>query len=100
MASGSLPRVAQAGIDGQVFVFLTLLAMATAVLFSLPAAIQIAKMDFTGSLKTGTSSNVPKQDKLRNSMVIGQIAIGLILLSGAVLLISSLMHLEDARHRS
>ena len=94
MASGSIPRVAQAGIDGQVFAFLTLLAIATAVLFSLPAAMQIAKKDFTGSLKMATSKNAPEQDKLRNSMVIGQIATGLILLSGAVLLISSLMHLE------
>jgi predicted permease len=94
MASDSIPRIEQAGIDMQVFVFLTFLAVFTAALFSLPAAIQIARMDFTGSLKMGTSKNAFKQDKLRNSLVIGQIAIGLMLLSGAVLLVSSLMHLE------
>jgi predicted lysophospholipase L1 biosynthesis ABC-type transport system permease subunit len=94
MAGDSIPRITQAGIDLPVFVFLAALSIITAVLFSLPAAIQIARFDFTASLKTSTAQGTLKQDKLRNGMVVAQVAVGLVLLSGAVLLISSLMHLE------
>jgi predicted permease len=93
-AVDSIPRIAQSAVDLQVFAFLAVLSIITAVLFSLPAAMQIAKFDFIASLKTSTAQGTLKQDNLRNSMVVAQIAIGLVLLSGATLLISSLMNLE------
>jgi predicted permease len=94
IASESVPRLAQATIDTHVLVFSIFLAILTTVLFTLPTAVQITKLDFTDSLKIGTSRNVRSRDRLRNGLVVGQITIGLMLLTGAALLISSLMHLE------
>ncbi len=94
VAKASIPRIAQTSVDSNVFIFCTLLAILTTFLFSLPAVMQIAKTDLTGSLKSGTSKNTQKQERLRSILVVSQITLGLVLLSGAVLLTSSFLRLE------
>jgi predicted permease len=94
IAGNSIPRLAQTAVDTNVLAFSILLAILTSALFSLPTAIQVAKMDSPGSLKVGISKNARSQDTVRNSLVVGQITLGLMLLTGAALLISSLLHLE------
>lgn len=95
LAGSSIPRIAQANVNLQVFVFLALLSVLAAAILSLPAALQIAKADFANSLKAGMSVGTLKQSKLQNGMLVLQIGVGLMLLSGAVFLLSSLLRIES-----
>jgi len=91
----SIPRVRQAGIDGRVLVFSIVLALFTSVLFSLAPALQLAKVELVSSLKEGTRSIARGHDRLRSALVIGQIALGLVLLSGAGMLTASFLYLQN-----
>jgi putative ABC transport system permease protein len=91
----SIPRVRRAGIDGSVLVFSIVLALVTSVLFSLAPALQLAKVELVISLKEGTHSIARGHDRLRSALVIGQIALGLVLLSGAGMLTASFLYLRS-----
>lgn len=93
-AGDSIPRVSQAGLDSRVLAFSVGLALFTSVLFSLAPVIQIAKLDLAGSLKEGSRNINRGHDRLRATLVVAQITLGLVLLSGAELLIASFLHLE------
>lgn len=95
LAGSSIPRIAQANLNLQVFVFLALSSVLAAAILSLPAALQIVKADFANSLKAGMSVGTLKQSRLQNGMLVLQIGLGLMLLSGAVLLLSSLLRIES-----
>lgn len=95
LAGDSIPRIAQANVNLHVFAFLALLSVLAAAILSLPAALQIAKADFANSLKAGMSVGTLKQSKLQNGMLVLQIGVGLMLLSGAVFLLSSLLRIES-----
>jgi putative ABC transport system permease protein len=53
LVGDSVPRIAQATIDGRVLAFSIALAVFTSVLFSLAPAFQVAKVDLVNSLKEG-----------------------------------------------
>lgn len=93
-AGTSIPRIVQAGLNGYVLVFSVGLAVVTSVLFSLAPAIHVARSDLAGSLKAGARTIGRGHDRLRNVLVVAQICLGLVLLSGAGLLIASFLHLE------
>jgi putative ABC transport system permease protein len=93
LAGDSIPRISQASLDGRVLGFSIALATLTSVLFSLAPALQVAQTRLTDSLKQDNRGGVRGSDRLRSILVIGQIALGLVLLSGASLLIASFAHL-------
>ncbi|HEX7359752.1 MAG TPA: ABC transporter permease [Bryobacteraceae bacterium] len=93
-AGTSIPRIMQAGLNGYVLVFCVGLAIVTSVLFSLAPAIHVARSDLAGSLKAGAPTIGRGHDRLRSVLVVAQICLGLVLLSGAGLLITSFLHLE------
>lgn len=92
----SIPRLAQAGIDGRVLGFSLILAFLTSVLFGLAPALQASKIDLTGSLKEQTRGSTNRHDRLRGALVIAQVALGLVLVTGAGLLMASFLHLEES----
>lgn len=93
LAAESIPRLAQASIDGPVLAFCIALASLTTALFSIAPAVQIAGADLTGALKEGTRSIAGGNERIRSLLIVGQITLGLVLLSGAGLLIASFVHL-------
>jgi predicted permease len=93
LADESIPRISQASIDGPVLVFSIVVAVVTSVLFSLAPAIQAAGADPTGALKEGARNIARGHDRFRGALVVGQITLGLVLLVGAELLVTSFLHL-------
>jgi predicted permease len=93
LVGDSIPRLAQADVDGRVLVFSAFLALLTSVLFGLAPALQAAAVDPIGGLKGSGRGIVPGPDRFRSALVVGQIALGLMLLVGAELLVTSFLNL-------
>ena len=90
----SIPRLAQAGIDGRVLGFSLLLAFITSVLFGVAPALQASQIDLASSLKEQSRGSTSRHDRVRGALVIAQVTLGLVLVTGAGLLMASLLHLE------
>jgi len=93
LAAGSIPRIEEARVDGRVLVFSIALAFLTTVLFSLAPAIRLARMELISPLKEAARGNAAGGGKFRSALVVIQIALGLVLVSGAGLLASSFLQL-------
>jgi putative ABC transport system permease protein len=93
LAAGSIPRIEEASIDGRVLAFSIALAFITTVLFSLAPAVRLARMELISPLKEAARGNAAGGGKFRSALVIFQIALGLVLVSGAGLLASSFVQL-------
>jgi len=91
------PRVGYIGIDGWVLGFTTVVAFATAIIFGLAPALQTSKTDLTESLKEGSrgSAGGLAHSRLRGLLVISEVALSLVLLSGAGLMVRSFLRLEN-----
>lgn len=94
LAGDSIPRISQAKMDAHVLVFSIALALFTSVLSSLAPAFQVAKVDLVNSLKEGARTVTRGPERLRGALVVGQVTLGLMLVSGAGLLIASFLFLE------
>ncbi|HEX3868512.1 MAG TPA: ADOP family duplicated permease, partial [Gemmatimonadaceae bacterium] len=87
-------------IDWQVLAFTVAVAAATGLLFGLAPAIQSARPNLTETLRDagarGASAGRGRQ-RLRSSLVIGEVALSLVLLVGAALLIRSFLAMQDVK---
>jgi putative ABC transport system permease protein len=93
---GLIPREAQIRLNVPVMLFALATAIATAVIFGLAPALQTARTNINEPLRDsgkGVSGGFRK-GRLRNALVIGEVALSLILLSGAGLLIRSFVRLQ------
>ena len=88
-----VPRIFEAAIDLRVLAFSIAAAVATAILFSLAPAAQVVHADPIGALKEGAVNIAHGHHRLRSVLVVGQIALGLVLLVGAELLMVSFLKL-------
>jgi putative ABC transport system permease protein len=91
----SVPRVADAGVDLRVLAFAIALSFVTGLIFGVVPAIAGSRTDIVSTLKEGGRSEIFGRDWLRSSLIVGQVALGLVLTAGAGLLItsfSSLLH--------
>jgi putative ABC transport system permease protein len=88
-----VPRIFEAGSDLRVLTFSAMAALLTTILFSLAPAAQVMRADLTGSLKQGAANIARGHQPLRSALVVGQIALGLVLLAGAELLMVSFLNL-------
>ena len=92
----SIPRAAQAGVDGPVLAFAALVTLGTGLLFGVVPAFKASKTDLLTNLKQSGRADVGHRDWLRNALVIAQIALGLILSTAAGLLIASFLYLQHS----
>ena len=89
-----VPRVDQIGIDARVLGFTVLLTLLTGVICGLIPAFQAAKIDLTNTLKEGGRGTATDSGRrLRNGLVIAEVAMALVLLVGAGLLSRSFLNL-------
>ena len=95
-ASPSLVRSTGAHIDGRVLGFTLLASIATGVLVALAPATQSLKVDLANSLKNGLPGSGFRGVRLRSALVAGQVALSLVLLSGAGLLLRGLYRIITA----
>jgi putative ABC transport system permease protein len=103
LAPSDVPRLQHAELNVVVVSFAVALALVTSVIFGLAPALQTAKTTHLEALKesTGSVSSGTKHHQMRNWLVIGETALGLILLVAAGLLLRSfqrLWHVDPGMH--
>ena len=82
-------------IDPKVFAFTLALSLITGIAFGLAPALHASRLDLNESLKqAGGRSGIGVQSWLRNSLVIAEVALSLVLLVGAGLMIKTIMTLQ------
>ena len=89
------PRLDTASIDGRVLGYTLLVSLLTALLFSVAPALTGSKLDLTASLKDagrGTTI-VAGRLRLRSGLVVAQVALALVLLTGAGLMVNTMRNL-------
>ncbi len=84
------PRLAGAAIDVWVLAFTAMVSILTGVGFALAPLRQAARMDLTESLRQSNRSEGHSTLRLRNGLVVSEVALSLVLLVGAGLLMRSL----------
>src|SRR5271170_4573907 len=95
ISPGAVPRLAEARVDGGVLMFSLLLCIVTGIVFGLVPSLQAARSEVQSSLKDGGrgASEGAGRGRLRGSLVVAEVAIALVLMTGAGLLIESFAHL-------
>ena len=94
---GGVPRSATIGLDVPVLMFAIVLSLTTLVLFSMIPAIRAARPRLTDALRDGSQQMTVsgRRQRLRSALVIGETAVAVILLAGAVLMARSLWKLQQ-----
>jgi putative ABC transport system permease protein len=87
--AGTLPSEADVTLDGRVLLFAFALAVLTGLAVGLFPALQAAKPNLTNSLKQGGGSG-SGHARVRSGLVVAEVALAFVLLTGAGLLIRSL----------
>jgi putative ABC transport system permease protein len=91
-----LPRAQEIAVDVRVLVFTAAIAVFTGILCGLAPAIHMAKSDLTAMLRDGGRGHAIgfRSNRLRSVLVMGEVALALMLLSGAGLLMRSFYQLQ------
>jgi putative ABC transport system permease protein len=91
----NIPRIGGIQLDGAVLAFTLLISIATGVIFGLVPAWHASRVDLNSALKTGARIGTGGEHKhrVRNGLVMGEIAIALVLLVCAGLLIQTFARL-------
>jgi putative ABC transport system permease protein len=90
----SVPRAADAGVDLRVLLFAMLVAFTAGIIFGIVPALTASRTNLLAALKEGARTEASGHDRFRSSLIVGQVALGLILTAGAALLITSFLHLR------
>jgi putative ABC transport system permease protein len=94
LAPANLPRVGEIHIDASVLLFTLGATVLTGILFGLAPALQTAGSEMTAGLKDSARGTSSRGGRLRSILVVAEFALALVLLTGAVLLVRTLVRLS------
>ncbi|MEY2484408.1 MAG: hypothetical protein QOH39_56 [Verrucomicrobiota bacterium] len=96
IGASTVPRLREVNLDFRVLIMTFGIAVGTGILFGLVPGIVCAKPELTESLKEGGrgSSEGRRRNRLRNALVVAEVALALVLLTGAGLLMKSFVRLQ------
>ncbi len=92
---GRIPRTELVQIDARVLAFACAVSIATGMLFGLVPAIRLTRRRHTESLAPGMRTFRRDPERARAALAVAEIAIALLLLTGAGLLLQSFMRLRS-----
>ena len=97
LGAEQLPRLQEIALDHWTLGFTLVISLLTGVIFGRAPAFQAVKFDLHTALKEGgrTSASAKGRSRLRNVLVIAEVALSLVLLTGAGLLIRSFWRLQQ-----
>ncbi len=92
LAPDQLPRVSESGLNLQVLVFTAAIAILTSLLFGLVPALDASRVRLAASLNEGGRSGTDTRERrrLKDSFIVAETALAVVLLAGAGLLLRSL----------
>ena len=93
----NLPRLGEVSIDPRVLAFTALVCMATAVSFGLVPAIQASRVDQRSTIQGAGRGAGGRRQRVRDLLIVGEVALSVVLLVGAGLLIRSFIALQQVR---
>ena len=93
----TIPRLSEVGLDLNVVLLTVVVSIGTGILFGLIPAWVSAKPELTEALKEGGrgSTTGSRRNRIRNSLVVAEIALALVFLVGAGLLMKSFLRLQN-----
>jgi putative ABC transport system permease protein len=92
----SLPREADLAIDTRVLLFTLALAILTGIIFGLAPALQATRPNLAGCMKDGgRGASSGGRHKVRGALVVTEVALAFVLLTGAGLLIRSFFQMQQ-----
>src|SRR5882724_5252350 len=94
LAPAGLPRLEQIGIDARVLGWTALVSMLSGLIFGLAPAWQSSRLDLNESLKEGGRSSMQGRQRWRKLLVVTELALAVMLVTGAGLLVKSLWRLQ------
>jgi putative ABC transport system permease protein len=93
----SIPRADEITIDGQVLIFTIIVSLLAGILCGLAPALRLSKPDLNGTLKEvvkGAAGGVGSR-RIRNLLIVSEVALALLLLVSAGLMVKSFVRLQD-----
>lgn len=96
LAPAGTPLLDQVSVDTRILAFAAAVTMLTGALFGILPALRASRTDPASALRAGgRSGGASGTARLRNSLVVGQVALALMLLMGAGLLVRSFQNLNE-----
>jgi predicted permease len=92
---GTIPLSDLVHLDRSVLLFALVICCATGLFFGLVPALQASKQDLNSMLKEGSRGSTVGGGRLRQLMVVSEVALTLMLMTGAGLLIKSVVNLMN-----
>jgi putative ABC transport system permease protein len=90
LGEGSIPRATEIALDWRVLAFAVLVTVVTGILFSLAPAWHAARTGLGAVFKDGSRSSVGARSlRVRNTLLVVEVALSIVLLVGATLLLRS-----------
>jgi putative ABC transport system permease protein len=94
----SVPYYIHWSLDARTIAYTTVIAALTGIVFGLPPALQAGRLNMLESLRdgsrgTGTSG---RKARMRNALVVAEVALAMVLLVGASLFVRSFLNLQQA----
>lgn len=90
-----LPRLQQVGVDWEVLAFALLVSIVTGIAFGLAPALPASRPDVNRALTDLGRGGIGGRSRARNALVVSEMALALVLLTGAGLLLNSFVRLAS-----
>ena len=97
LSAGYIPRADEININAPVLVFTLAITLLTGLFFGLVPALQSTRLDLTATLKEGgkRAGGGPQSRRTLKLLVMGEVSLAVVLLSGAGLLVNSFIRLQQ-----
>lgn len=97
VAPRGAPRLNEITLDAAVFAFAAIVTLTTGVVFGLAPALHLSRRHASSALKQGAGgTGGTSGGRLRRVLIAGEVALALMLLTGAGLLVRTFVHLQRA----
>jgi predicted permease len=93
--AGSIPRLAEIGLDGSVLVFTLAISLFTGALFGLAPLLHLTSGNVTSALRESRTTAGSARHRLRKLLVVAEIALAVVLVVGAGLMLRSFAALQN-----